>query len=73
MSEDQTGRQQAQEGEWLLPSDVARILNVTIKTVGRYARAGKIRYKLTLGGHRRYLRADVLAADAEAQQGRSSA
>lgn len=79
MSEDQTGRQQAEEEDvWIQAAEVARILGVTPRTVVRYARESRIRHKLTLGGHRRYLLADVLAADASAQQadpagGRSNA
>jgi DNA-binding transcriptional MerR regulator len=44
------------------------MLNVTPRTVGRYAREGKLPYRRTIGGHRRYRLADVLAADGSAQR-----
>lgn len=39
---------------WLRSAQVADILNVSPKTVQRYAREGKLPFQLTLGGHRRY-------------------
>lgn len=45
----------------LTPAEVAAILFVDPKTVTRWARAGKLDAIRTPGGHRRYLRSDVLA------------
>jgi len=36
------------------PAEVARILGLDPKTVGRYARAGRIPFSTTPSGHRRY-------------------
>jgi excisionase family DNA binding protein len=47
--------------ELLTPAEVAAILFVDPKTVTRWARAGKLDAIRTPGGHRRYLRSDVLA------------
>lgn len=47
--------------ELLTPAEVAAILFVDPKTVTRWARAGKLDAIRTPGGHRRYLRADVMA------------
>ncbi len=45
----------------LMPAEVAVLFRVNPKTVTRWAKAGKIRSIRTLGGHRRYRQADVLA------------
>lgn len=45
----------------LTPAQASAILGVDPKTVSRYARNGKIGYFRTLGGHRRFKEADVLA------------
>ncbi len=45
----------------LMPAEVAIMFHVNPKTVTRWARAGKIDSIRTLGGHRRYRQADVLA------------
>lgn len=42
------------------PSEAAELFGVDPKTVNRWAAAGKLTVGKTLGGHRRYLRADVL-------------
>ncbi|MEU4386606.1 BldC family transcriptional regulator [Promicromonospora sp. NPDC023805] len=46
----------------MTPTEVAREFRVDPKTVTRWAKAGKLPFILTLGGHRRYPRAAVLAA-----------
>lgn len=46
----------------LRPGDVARIFNVDIHTVRRWAETGKLACVRTLGGHRRYRMSDVRAA-----------
>lgn len=48
--------------ELMTPTEVAREFRVDPKTVTRWAKAGKLPFILTLGGHRRYPRAAVLAA-----------
>jgi excisionase family DNA binding protein len=47
--------------ELLTPAGVAALLYVDRKTVTRWAQTGKLASIRTPGGHRRYLRADVLA------------
>ncbi len=47
--------------EFLTPGRVAALLDVDQKTVTRWARSGKLAFIRTPGGHRRYLRSDVLA------------
>lgn len=42
------------EPEYLTPSETARIFGVSTKTVNRWAKAGKIAYIRTVGGHMRY-------------------
>lgn len=45
----------------LTPAEVATIFRVDPKTVTRWAKAGKLTSIRTLGGHRRYLEAEVRA------------
>ena len=45
----------------LTPAEVASLFRVDPKTVTRWAKAGKISAIRTLGGHRRYREAEVLA------------
>ena len=45
----------------LTPSEVAQLFRVNPKTVTRWARAGKISAIRTLGGHRRFRRAEIEA------------
>jgi excisionase family DNA binding protein len=40
--------------KWLRSAQVAAILDVSPKTVNRWAREGRLSFQLTLGGHRRY-------------------
>jgi excisionase family DNA binding protein len=46
----------------LFPAEVAALFRVDPKTVTRWARDGRLPYLRTIGGHRRYRAADVLAA-----------
>jgi excisionase family DNA binding protein len=52
-------RAQASQSTYLLPSEVAEVLQVSPKTVTRWAKEGKLASRRTLGGHRRYARADI--------------
>jgi excisionase family DNA binding protein len=45
----------------LTPAEVARMFRVDPATVTRWAKAGKLRCTRTLGGFRRYYRAEVEA------------
>ncbi|RKS76395.1 excisionase family DNA binding protein [Actinomadura pelletieri DSM 43383] len=47
--------------ELLTPAEVATMFRVDPKTVTRWAREGKLNSVRTLGGHRRYRRAEVTA------------
>ncbi len=47
--------------ELMSPAEVARAFGVDSKTVTRWAEDGKIEYILTLGGHRRYFKSDIVA------------
>jgi excisionase family DNA binding protein len=52
-------REQASKSAYLLPSEVAEVLQVSPKTVTRWAKEGKLPSRRTLGGHRRYARTDI--------------
>jgi excisionase family DNA binding protein len=39
---------------FLTAGEVAELLHVSPKTIGRYSNEGKLPYVRTLGGHRRY-------------------
>jgi excisionase family DNA binding protein len=43
----------------MTPAEVAAAFRVDVKTVTRWAKAGKLRSIRTLGGHRRYREAEV--------------
>lgn len=43
------------------PGEVAELFDVETKTVCKWANAGKLTVVRTIGGHRRYLKAEVLA------------
>ena len=49
------------EDALLTPAEVAQLFRVSPKTVTRWARAGKLSAKRTLGGHRRFSEAEVRA------------
>lgn len=68
------GEQDETEAVYMKPSEVARILHVSPKTVDRWANEGRIACIVTLGGHRRFLRSDVLTvAEEMARRGASAA
>lgn len=48
------------ESELLTPAEVADLFRVDTKTVTRWADSGKISCVRTLGGHRRYLRDEIM-------------
>lgn len=52
-------REPLQHDELLTPGEVARLFAVDPKTVTRWAKAGKLTSVRTLGGHRRFRRAEV--------------
>jgi excisionase family DNA binding protein len=54
--------------ELLTPSEVAAMFRVNPKTVTRWARAGRISYIKTLGGHRRFKATEIQRLLAEAGQ-----
>jgi excisionase family DNA binding protein len=45
--------------KWLRTEDVAQAFGVDPNTVRVWARKGQLRSRRTLGGHRRYVEADV--------------
>lgn len=49
------------DAELLTPRQVADMFGVDTKTVGRWAKAGKLHSVRTLGGHRRYRALEVHA------------
>jgi excisionase family DNA binding protein len=59
-----------EDAKYLRPDEVARLLHVSPKTVNRWADRGWLWCSVTLGGHRRYRRADVEAL-AERMRGNS--
>jgi excisionase family DNA binding protein len=46
---------------YLYPSQVAKLLQVSPKTVTRWAKEGKLPFLKTLGGHRRYPEPEIRA------------
>lgn len=52
----------------LTPSEVAQLMRVNPKTVTRWARAGEFGCIRTLGGHRRFVAAEILKAMDEANR-----
>lgn len=47
------------ESEYLTAGEAAKLLMVSPKTLVRWADAGRIPHVVTLGGHRRFSRAEV--------------
>lgn len=47
------------EREYLRAAEAAAFLNVSPKTVSRWAKEGKIPHIVTLGGHRRFPRREI--------------
>jgi excisionase family DNA binding protein len=53
------GNTAAETRSYLRTAEVADILYVSPKTVSRWAKEGKLPFLKTLGGHRRYLAAEI--------------
>lgn len=47
------------EREYLRAAEAAAYLNVSPKTVSRWAKEGKVPHIVTLGGHRRFPKAEI--------------
>ena len=54
-----TQRTEPEASELLTPAEVAFAFKVDPKTVTRWARAGRLTWIRTPGGHRRYYRAEI--------------
>jgi excisionase family DNA binding protein len=52
-------RKDTEAPTYLRPAEVAHLLSVSPKTVSRWAKEGKLPFMKTLGGHRRYLEAEI--------------
>ena len=52
-------------GRLLLPAEVARLFGVDPRTVACWAKAGKLKFRRTVGGQRRYPESEVRALLAE--------
>ena len=50
----QSARHAPSTASFLQPAEVAAILQVSPKTISRWAKDGRLPYQRTLGGHRRY-------------------
>jgi excisionase family DNA binding protein len=57
---------------FLLTSQVADLLHVSPKTIARWAKQGRLPYRRTLGGHRRYPEAAIRELAASLTQGVSA-
>lgn len=55
----EAAEEKAAAPELLTPAEVAQLFRVDVKTVTRWAKAGKLSSIRTLGDHRRYLAAEV--------------
>jgi excisionase family DNA binding protein len=55
-----TGLRDPRLKPYLLTSEVAELLHAAPKTVGNWAKQGKLPYQRTLGGHRRYPTGPIL-------------
>jgi len=55
---------------YMTPAEVGALFRVDPKTITRWARRGRLSSVRTLGGHRRYLTAEVMALLAASQQER---
>lgn len=63
-----TSRTPRTNDQYVLTSEVAEILQVSPKTIARWAKEGKLPFARTLGGHRRYPLADIEQLARDLQQ-----
>ena len=59
MAAQPSGNAATQYPSYLRTAQVADILYVSLKTVARWAKEGKLPFLKTLGGHRRYPEAEI--------------
>ena len=59
MAAQPAGKAAAELPRYLRAAEVAAILQVSPKTVSRWAKEGKLPFLKTLGGHRRYPAAEI--------------
>lgn len=52
---------QDQPTDMITGAEAARMFGVNSKTVARWAKDGKLKVRRTMGGHRRYSRAEIQA------------
>jgi excisionase family DNA binding protein len=45
--------------DFIRPAEAARRLHVSPQTIGRWAREGRLTHVVTLGGHHRFLAAEI--------------
>ena len=50
---------ESSERDYYTPGEAARLLHVSPKTIIRWANDRRIPFTVTMGGHRRFLRADI--------------
>lgn len=55
-----SGEGRAASDELLFPAEAAALFRVDVKTINRWADAGRLRPIRTVGGHRRYEKDDVM-------------
>lgn len=60
-NESKKSMNESADSELMTPAEVAALFRVDPKTVARWSDSGKIPSIRTLGGHRRFRRADVMA------------
>lgn len=70
MNRDNELAQDLAEVELLTQRETARLFRVATRTVGRWADQGKLSAARTPGGHRRYLKSQVLALLAATDTGK---
>ena len=59
MAAQPSGKAAPELPRYLHPAEVADLLQVSPKTVARWAKEGKLPFLKTLGGHRRYPAAEI--------------
>jgi excisionase family DNA binding protein len=64
----QSARRRPSTATYLLTGEVAEVFGVSPKTISRWAKQGRLPYRKTLGGHRRYDRAAIADLAASLRQ-----